>query len=229
MTDSSRDCLPETASLIAASEGLPQPVRAVLFDGRVREIEAQNRRHYIELGELLVAMEEGELWRHLRDPQTNQPFTSFDRWLGDAAPVSRSTGYLAKRAVKELSEVPREELLKVPQCNAEILRLLPGKQKADPEIVRQAQVLNEEAFRGYIGREVPEAHIEGRRTMRFRFDQSAAEEVELAIKAFAALHECELRETAVEGITAAWLDSPCEVEGHTGTNREAYAALRGLR
>lgn len=219
---------PCSESLVAAIQSLPLAEQARKIDARVREIERFHRMSYVELGELLAAMDSGSLHRYITDPATGEAFSSFDRWLSDAAPISRSTGYSAMRALRELREVPREQLLEIPKCNAEVLRKLPPKAKRDPAVIKAAQQFTEEAFIGYVQREVPEAHIERTQRMQLRPEKSARQVIDQAIAVMCWLTETGSRESALEAIAVAWLHSPCEREEFAGmSNLEAYESRRG--
>ncbi len=84
----------------------PDAEAAVTLDAHLRGLERSWRRGFVVRGLILQEMEERSLWNLLHDSETNQPYTSFTRWLFCAAPYSYSDCRAALAAVKELNEIP---------------------------------------------------------------------------------------------------------------------------
>lgn len=171
-TDSSAGiALPETAHLSEITEltlvqlrGLPDWEAADVLDHRLRVLEVQYKRGFIERGIVLLEMQQRELWKHVRD-QDGNPYTSFERWVVGSAPYSRRDCFAALAAVKQLQDVPREQLAEVPRCNIEVLKQLSPAVRAEPEVMERARSLSEREFRASIGVTHPEQCIEPKSLM----------------------------------------------------------------
>jgi hypothetical protein len=183
----------------------PLEVQASTIDARVRRIEKLNRSIYIELGALVLYFDEKKLWHYCFDEKGDR-FNSLEGWIVNACPYSRSYALEAKAKVKVLREsgTPMDELLNVPRCNVLLLAQLSSDIQRDPEVLKDAQTLSEDAFREKIIREFPSQCIEPKKKMIFDFEQTAREVVDEAIKLAMEKWECS-RQAAVEGIFAEWL------------------------
>lgn len=183
----------------------PLEYQAQTLDQRVRSIEKTWKRTFTELGIICLYVDEKKLWQYCYDPQ-GERFTSFDGWLIDCAPLSRSYAYDAKAKIKILrdSGVPLERLTEVPRVNVITLSQLPPALQRDESILRDAQVLSEDTFRQKMVTEHPESLLEARKRLRLEFDQTAWEVVDEAIHRAMQKWECN-RQIAIEGIFAEWL------------------------
>lgn len=110
--------------------GMSDEEAAQTLDTRMRALEEQWRRSFIERGLVLLEFEERKLWRLVTDQDTGQPYPSLDKWIKKAAPASFSDCYQALKAVKELRDLPIEELILTPRCNIEQLKLMSPKDRA---------------------------------------------------------------------------------------------------
>lgn len=131
---------------------------AAVLDDRLRVLEAQYKRSYAERGLLLLEMKERQLWKHLRDANGN-PFTSFERYICEAAPYSRRDCFAALAAVKELRDISASDLMEVPRCNISVMTQLSPRVRSQPEVLKQAKNLSEREFRSFIGVTHPTEHI----------------------------------------------------------------------
>ena len=179
----------------------PKDSAAVMLDSRVRTIEKDSKLTFIELGLILKEVDTRELWKHM-----NEKWHSFDAWLSDAAPVCRTSGYSALKAIRELGDVPVEELEEMPRCNVGLLAKVP-KARREPEVIKAAQTLSEEAFTGYVERKVPEAHIESKSLMRFKPERSQRAKIDEALALAGRLEETESREEQLEILAAEYLEN----------------------
>jgi hypothetical protein len=201
----------------------PLEVQAATIDARVRKIEAVSKRIYGELGMLVLYFEEKKLWHYCFD-EKGERFKSLDGWVVSACPYSRSYALEAKAKVKILREsgTPMDELLQVPRCNVLLLAQLSSDLQRDPEVLKDAQTLTEDAFRDKIIREQPNQGIEPKKKMIFDFEASAREVVDEAIALAMKKWECS-RQVAVEGIFAEWLLAN-RVESNIGRDDRVVAA-----
>jgi hypothetical protein len=76
-----------------------------------------------------LEIEERKLWKFIKDPETDLSYKSLDNWIKKAAPASFSDSYAAMRAIKDLRDMPFRDLVDIPRCNIETLRLLPAKDR----------------------------------------------------------------------------------------------------
>ena len=97
-------------------------------------------------GMAMLIIEERELYRWVMDEEVGDYYTSFDRWMKQEFP--NSWGYCrdALRAVKELRQVPFEDLLQIKRCNLEQLKRVSSNVRLLPEVVRAAKVMPEKQF-----------------------------------------------------------------------------------
>jgi hypothetical protein len=183
----------------------PLEVQASTIDARVRKIEAFNRRVFSELGMLVLYVEEKRLFNLLFD-EKGERFKSLDSWMQSACPYSVSYAKEAKAKVKILREsgTPLDELLNVPRCNVLLLSQLSSSLQRDPEILKDAQLLQEKVFRDKIIREHPEQGIEPEKKMIFSFEASTRLVIEEAIALAMKKFDCP-RQVAVEGIFGEFL------------------------
>lgn len=194
-----------TESDLALLMEKPLEYQAQTLDQRVRTIEKVWKRTFTELGIICLYVDEKRLWQYCYDPAGNR-FTSFDAWIIDSAPLSRSYAYDAKAKIKILrdSGVPLERLAEVPRVNVITLSQLPPVLQRDEEVLADAQKLSEETFRAKMVSEHPEAHLEARKRVRWEFDQTAWEVVDEAVHRAMQKWECN-QQAAIEGIFAEWL------------------------
>ena len=61
--------------------GMSDEEAAQALDTRMRSLEEQWKRSFIERGLVLLEFEERKLWRLVKDRDTGQPYTSLDKWI----------------------------------------------------------------------------------------------------------------------------------------------------
>lgn len=198
---------------------------AKVCDARMRFLEERDKQTHIERGLIFLAMEENEWYRYIVDPRTGEGYASADRWITDAAPISRSAAYAAKSAIKQLSaEIPLQELNEIPQCNLDTVKKLSTKTRKKPEILHAAKTLPENKFLEKIEKEYPEEHIEEKKPMRLKPDKSARVRINRTMATVMWVFDLETREQALEQLCADWENSTCEKPGYEHlSNRLAYS------
>lgn len=209
---------------------------AEIYDARLREMERQHRRSFVEMGMICLEVSDQELWKKLIVPDyyddegllhTGEYFHSFDAWMLSAAGVSRSSAYSAMKTVKELKDVPMDEVRAMPRCNAVVLAGLSSEVRQQPEMREAAKVMTEEAFIAEIQTRHPNEHRERRQALPLKPERSQRTAILYAIDVALWALGTVTREEAQEAMCAAWMDSPCEVEGYTQmSNREAYLRVQ---
>ncbi|MDR5727521.1 MAG: hypothetical protein RB191_08850 [Terriglobia bacterium] len=138
---------------------MPDWEAADILDSRLRVLETQYKKGFVERGLILVEMQERELWKRLRN-QDGNPYTSFERWVCGSAPYSRRDCFAAMAAVKELRDIPTAQLAEVPRCNLALLAQLSTGVRAQPDVIEDAKTLSEKEFRAKIAVTFPNQHIE---------------------------------------------------------------------
>lgn len=204
---------------------------AQILTARIRELERQYKRGFIERGMILLEVEQRGLWKHVTDRETGDPYHSLGAWLVGEAPHSRSDCYAALKAVKQLSEIPKEELLEVPRCNVEVLRRVPKQDRTKRltvggkrmTVIEAAARLPEKKLREVVHREIPNAHIEPKEPMILRPEVSSRKQIDIGLDAAKWYFEVYSREEALEAIVAAFLAEVCDKDGYAGMQmRAAY-------
>jgi hypothetical protein len=163
-----------TESALIQLRSLPDEVAAVALGQRLRALESLWRRSFYERGIILHEVKQRLLWKHLNDDATGEPYTSFDRWVLDSAPQSRSDCYAALKAIEELRDIPREQLEGVSRCNISILQALSSKVRESPKVLDAAKLLSQREFVAMIEHDYPEMHIESRRMLHLNPVKSAS-------------------------------------------------------
>lgn len=202
---------------------------ADIFDARIRRLEARHRATFVEMGLILMEVEDRELWKVLINQETGQYWTSYDRWLCDAAPISRSGGYAAVKAMRSIV-VPISELKEMPRFAVETMaRLSPAVQR-NPVVIISAKQDSEEEFLDKLEKNFPDQHIESKRSVRLKTDKSARAVFDKAVEAVMVLYEAKTREEAIDFLCTRFLHEDCEVEEYAHlTNDLALDEVRMKR
>jgi hypothetical protein len=203
---------------------------AKVLDDRLRFLESQYKRNYVERGFILLEMEERVLWKLLTDAETGQPYASFERWVVGAATHSRSDCFESLRAVKQLRDIPREQLLEIPRKNIGVLSQLSTQVRKDPEVIKAAQTGSKADFIGHLQTAYPDQHVEQESKMTTHPTVSQRKVIDLACETAAWVYGSGDRESALEAMATFFLDGDCEREGfEVYSNRRAYqtAQARG--
>jgi hypothetical protein len=137
---------------------------------------------WVPIAECCVNVERDRDWAMLG-------FSSFNEWLCDAAPRSRSYLYMVIGRYKELSpDMPPGELAQIPLGSAGVLRQLPASLRSDPE-VREAAKRPPKEFRESLRESHPEQHIEEIVIVRLKFPMSAWTVISAAYEAYKLVDE----------------------------------------
>ena len=124
----------------------PQEVAANRLTAFLKRLDGIEKQVFALRGMAMLIIEERELYRWVMDEEVGDYYTSFDRWMKQEFP--NSWGYCrdALRAVKELRQVPFEDLLQIKRCNLEQLKRVSSNVRLLPEVVRAAKVMPEKQF-----------------------------------------------------------------------------------
>jgi hypothetical protein len=179
------------------------------FDARTVELESFNKRSYIELGMILVEVEDRKLHTKIVDPSTGQYFSSFDTWLEIKAPISRAGGYAAKTAVRKLRKIiPLAELQDMPRYAVTMAAKLPPKRLKEPEVMKALKnPKSEKELDAFVEKNIPEAHLEEKKRMILKPEKTVFKSIEKAIKISMEITEAKTREEALEYICEEYCQS----------------------
>ena len=112
----------------------------------------QAKLSYARAGIICCHVEKHMLWKGQAE--------SFDRWLRQTAVHSYSTCRAAMADVKELNDVPVEEVAKIPTSNFTVVKMLSTQVRNDPQVLQIAQTQPTAKLIEHIQKEHPEQHIE---------------------------------------------------------------------
>src|SRR6185312_4812891 len=162
--------------------GLPDPEAAKALNERMLVFEHVQRYSFVERGMIIKAFESRSLWKHLTDPDTQQPFSCLTAWLSCSDFLGcRRTNFAAKKALTNLADVPPEKLLDIPATNIHVLTQLSTQVRNDPRVLEAARTLPLSKFEEKIEKDHPTQHFEARGPMRFNLGRSWARTVEETI------------------------------------------------
>jgi hypothetical protein len=167
---------------------------ASVLDGRIRSLERAYKRSFVERGLCLLEMEQRELWAIVDGGQ----YQSLNEYICSAATHSRADCFAALRAVKELREVPVDQLLDMPRCNVQTLVGLSSEVRRQPEVVKAAQVMSGKDFIRTIENGHANQHIESKVTKTLHFESSAWKIIEEALERAKAVEGSKTIEDVVE-------------------------------
>lgn len=156
-------------------------------------------------GIAMLLVEERELYRWVIDEEVGDYFQSFDRWMKVTLP--NSWGYCrdALRAVKELKDLPFEDLLQIKRCNLEQLKRVSSGVRLLPEVVKAAKTMPEKAFVEKLNSEHSQ-HLEIKQPVVMA-PADVSEKIEQAVEMATLLYGCKSRGEALEAIAADFIDS----------------------
>ena len=182
-------------------------------DHQVRELERQHVACWSEMAALCQLIEEMEDWKVLG-------FESYNRWLLDAAPQSRSAMYAARGLLKELQSVPKEQLREIPLGSAKVLALVPRRSRTKGLIAEAKKVPRE--FKAHVQDKFPELHIESSSKRSFEFTRSQEKLVDDAIQMTSIVEAGEMTDDNIpdEEAVCIW------AKEYTENNRPTYEKIK---
>lgn len=164
---------------------LPDPEAAEAMNTRMAvfdQIQRMHERSFVERGIVIREFERRQLWKHLTDPETDQPFPNLTAWLScDKFLASRRSNFEAKRTLEQLEDVPQAKLIDVPKANLHTLAQLSTAVRNQPDVLEAARTMTREDFEARIEKDHPAQHIQARRWLKFSPDRSGAKAIEEAI------------------------------------------------
>lgn len=148
--------------------------------GILGSLDTVEKQAFAVRGMCCLLLEERELWKEFTDTEVGLPYASLDRFLKQTLP--NSWGYCrdALRAVKELREMPFQDLLDMPRCNIETLKKVSSNIRKEPKVIEAAKTLTESQFAAKLSKDYGQ-HIESKSTLKFTYTASELAEVERAL------------------------------------------------
>jgi hypothetical protein len=144
-------------------------------DHRMRELEANHIATWSEMASIAIAVRDGREWELLK-------FGSFNQWLHDAAPQSRSHIYAGIGLLEELrQDVSKQDLKRIPQTTAKVMVLMSKRQRQSKRVLEKAKTLAPREFIADVRDSMPELHLEKFTARRFNFSKSQDKIIEAAL------------------------------------------------
>lgn len=198
---------------------------AALHDSRVRELEKQHVACWSEMAELSLVIRDNHEWEMLSREKpvicetcgavACTEFHSFNAWLADAAPHSRSAMYMAMGLREELQDVPTKDLREIPLGSAKVLAKVPKSRRKDRETIKAAKKKPRE-FVAHIQQTQPDLHIETVAPREFKFTGSQEQVIDGAIELVRLLMGLGSDEECLEALCADFISE----------NQELYAKMK---
>jgi len=113
-------------------------------------------------------------------------FKTWNAWLLDAAPASRSYIYIVVGRYKELAaDIPHEELAAMPSASAKVLEDVSSTVRRNPE-VKSVAIKSKKAseVRAYIRENHPNQHVSGIVERKLKFTTEQWDRIELAFETY---------------------------------------------
>jgi len=169
--------------------------KAEAHDYRVREINRIVRESWSELAAICIQVRDRQEWKLLQclTLDVNRPFSSFDDWLLDAAPVCRATAYKGMGILSVLAkDLAPEEIAGIEIGNASILayEVSSPAVRRDPEVIQAAKSgRHSRKLRDVVMSKYPNQHLENIVEKKLVFSRSAWEKIEAAYDAYRLIDE----------------------------------------
>ena len=171
--------------------------------GLLRGLDGVEKQVFALRGMAMLIVEERELYRWVLDEEVGDYYTSFDRWMKQELPTSWGYCRDALRAVKELRDVPFEDLLQMKRTNIEQLKKVSSSVRIRPEVVAAAKSLPEKAFVSQMN-EKHSQHLEIRQPVVMA-STGDCDELETAIALAITIEGCGSRSEALKAIAVSYI------------------------
>ena len=212
-----------TLDVIKSMDGWRPSLVAEVLDLRMRELESFNKRSFIETGLICSTVQEKGLYTELCDKATGEVFTSMNEWLGNAAPMSRSSCFHAMKCIKELKDVSISDLSEMSRSNVSTMLFLSTEVRKNPEVIKAAKTESDKGFRKEVQRLHPDQHLEGFDRKVFNFEDSQKRVIEDVIEMVKFIYGVTSDEAAMEVACNFFADGICELRSeYICTNRECW-------
>ena len=176
---------------------LPE-VAAKRLQGILARLDASEKQIFALRGMAALLIEERQLYRFVVDEEVGDYFQSFDKFLKDVCPNSWSYVRDALRAVKELKDVPFEDLLQMKRCNIQQLKQTSSSVRVLPEVIEAAKKLPEKELVAKLNTE-HDQHLETAAPVVMA-PKEDVEEFETAVEMVTLIDDCHSRAEAIKAI-----------------------------
>jgi hypothetical protein len=182
---------------------MPEEGAATTLQTILKSLDPLEKQLFAMRGMAMLLIEERQLFRWIIDEEVGDYYQSFDRFIKTEFP--NSWGYCrdALRAVKELKDVPFEDLLQIKRCNLEQLKRVSSNVRLLPEVVKAAKVLPEKAFVQKLNAE-HDQHLDVKQPV-IMATPDECEEFETAIAMAIAVEGCANRAEAIRCISVNYI------------------------
>ena len=171
--------------------------------GFLRGLDGVEKQVFALRGMAMLIVEERELYRWVLDEEVGDFYQSFDRWMKQELPTSWGYCRDALRAVKELKDMPFEDLLQIKRANLEQLKKVSSSVRILPEVVAAAKSLTEKSFVAKMNEE-HDQHLETKQPVVMA-TQDDCEEFETAIALAIAVEGCTTRAEAIRAVSISYI------------------------
>ena len=176
---------------------------AVRLTGILRSLDGVEKQVFAMRGMAALLVEERELYRFVVDEEVGDCYQSFDRYLKQEFPASWSYVRDALRAVKELKDMPLEDLLQIKRANLEQLKKVSPSVRNLPEVVQAAKSMPEKQFVEKMNKEHAQ-HLDVKQPVAMA-PADDCEEFETAISMAMVCEECKSRGEAIKAISISYI------------------------
>ncbi len=177
----------------------------------LKSLDGVEKQVFALRGMAMLQVEERQLYRWVMDEEVGDYYVSFDRWMKQELP--NSWGYCrdALRAVKELKEMPFEDLLQIKRCNLEQLKKVSSNVRLLPEVVAAAKSLPEKQFVEQMNQKHNQCLSTSAPIVMAPTED--VYEFEQAVAMAMAVEHCETRAQAIKAIAVSYIqDHAAELE-----------------
>ena len=183
--------------------GMVAEVAGKRLTGFLRGLDGVEKQVFALRGMAMLIVEERELYRWVLDEEVGDYYVSFDRWMKQELPTSWGYCRDALRAVKELKDMPFEDLLQIKRANLEQLKKVSSSVRILPEVVAAAKSLPEKSFVAKLNAEHNQ-HLETSQPVVMA-STGDCEELETAIALAIAVEGCTSRAEAIRAVSISYI------------------------
>ena len=164
-------------------------------DRRIKELEADGIKLWVEMAEIAILVRDNQ-----EAPLLG--YHSWTDWLHFAAPQAESTIHQSIRIIEAIeADVSREDMKQIPKGTAKILPYMDKADRRDPKWIKKAKTLPPKKFVEEVQRKRPGLHIEKLAPRKYGFSISQSEIVDGAIEMYQIIEQKQeaSAEEAIEG------------------------------
>ena len=192
----------DTPNWAALRAEVPE-VAARKLSGILAGLDKAEKQVFALRGMAALLIEERQLYRFVVDNEVGDYYQSFDKWLKDSLPNSWSYVRDALRAVKELKDVPFEDLLEMKRCNIQQLKQVSSSVRVLPEVIAAAKKLPEKELVAKLNQE-HDQHLEIKQPVVMA-PKEDVDEFETALEMAMLIADCHTRADAMKELAVSYI------------------------